>query len=301
MATRSSHAGTDAPSGRGRRIVLLWVAIIVTIAAGLLDFGFILNAIGVEHVHASRGGQIAGAIVFLAIVIGCSRWVVHIEHQLRAHTDVAKSYAFRSWNQPSVSPGPSTTARRRRPVGVTRRGRKYGPVAHTIIGLIYVVLVVGFTVGAISSHSQADRSAYTQSHEIAVTATVDSVDNTTSCGKSSCSYSAAVLVSLPHSIDGRVTSTIHIPRLSQLIDGESVAILVDPRQPGYSELPGVKFKSPGEWILLLILAVVFLFLGGAYGVGLIRMLGHRRAHAAGATGSSGSAPTSVRHGPKTVF
>ena len=350
---QSSNRGSDGSIRRGRLIFALSVAVVLAVATALLDLGFLANAIGAAHFHGSRGGQIAGFVIFFGIAIACTRWVIHLEHRLRAHTDVAKSYAhrhgttFQSWNKPSapaarestsgmsrsspesaavsasapqlfasgtdssasasastaaalepspsgavaVTPRPAPVSRR-----IRRRRRKFGPTGTAIVGFLWVAGAVACVGGAVSSHAQADRSNYVQAHGIPVTATVANVDNTESCSKSSCSHTAAVTVTLPRPVGGTTTSIIHVPRYSVLYDGQPVAILVDPKQPSYSEIPGLKFKSPGEWIALACVAFALLILAALDFRNLARMLSHRRTHLAGS-----SPPTGTSKGPKTVY
>jgi hypothetical protein len=260
---------------------LLFVAGALGLIAALLGIGFTLNAIGVDQYSTGRGTQIAGAIICLLVLIGMASWAVHLEHRLRSHTDVAKAYV---------------QARSRPRSRSLRPRRKFGPVGTTVAGLIFLGGVAACVLGAISSHGQADRSDETQSAGIPVIARVENVDNSESCSKSSCSWTAAVATTLTKPVAGVTQSVIHVPRYSVFVAGDPVAVLVDPKQPSYAEIPGLKFKKSGEWIVLVCLAVFFLLLFALNTRTLVGLLAHRRAHNAAKT------PRGPRTtGPKTVY
>jgi hypothetical protein len=196
---------------------------------------------------------------------------------------------------------PPARAQRIPHVRRVRTRHKFGPVGTAVVMVLWIGCAAGSIVGAILVHGQGERSDETQSHGIAVNATVDNVDNSESCGKSSCSWTAAVTVTLPRAVDGVQTSVIHIPRESYLDDEEQVSILVDPKQPSYSEIPGLKFTSSGEWIVFVGLVALFLWLAFVEGRQLRRLLGHRRDHGAGSTSHKPGHGRGVTTGAKTVY
>ncbi len=266
-----------------RASVRLWlelvVAVALTVLLALLGIGFLDNALAAHH-HGSRAGQAVGAAICLGLVVACTRWAIHIEHRLRRHQPVAQAFG----HVDEAAPG-AVVARRPIRLG-RRRRRRYGPVGSSVILALFVAGLIGVIAGAISSHSQALRSSYVQHHGIPVTATVLSVQNTEHCSsRGGCSYTAAIPVGLPSAVQGASTSVVHYPGYSDLLGGEHVAVLVDPRQLDYAELPGSAFESSWAWLLLVGLAVFLAFLVVVQALSMRRLLAHRRGHAALAGGS----------------
>jgi hypothetical protein len=260
------------PSGR-RGLLWLELALAAAIACGLaiLAIGFLVNATAAQH-HgsASRGGPVAGAVVCVVLLILCGRWAIWAEHRLRRHQPVAAAFEHKSviGDQPA-------SARRSR-----RRGH-YGPVSVVLLTLACVGGTVGFTVGAISFHSQASRSNYVQHHGTVAEATVVSVDNTQHCSKSGCHYTAALDAALSPPVDGTRTTTAHYPGFLDEFAGDKVRLLLDPRQPGYAEIPGYAFKTAIDWILFLVFALIFAAFTALVGVRFANLRAHRREHRAG--------------------
>lgn len=77
---------------------------------------------------------------------------------------------------------------------------------------------------------------------------------------------------------------VHYRGYSNLYYGERVRVLVDPKQPGYAELPGSTFRDGWSWIILVIFALLSAWLAAAEGRALRRLLVHRREHRASPAG-----------------
>jgi len=270
----------EPPHRNARLWVELLVAVVLAVAFGLLGIGFVINAAGAQHHHgASRGGQAVLAVVSLALMILCSRWALSVEHRLRRGQPVAQAFEAKHVTPAPAEAKPVTPARKARVARPGARGRRrYGPVGTSVILGIFVAGAVGFLVGAISSHSQAVRSSYVQHHGTSANAIVDSVVNTEHCSKNGCNYTAAILVTLSPPVDGARTTVVHYPDFSDLFTGEQVTVLVDPKQPGYAELPGATFESSWVWIVLLVFSLFFAALAIPIGLALRRLLVHRREH-----------------------
>jgi hypothetical protein len=103
MASGSSPGQVN----RKRAWTELVIAVVLTIALLLLDLGFILNAVGYDSYSGSRAGQITGAFVCLMFVLLCTRWVIHSEHELRSHTEVAQSFAAGGHSATGVHDAPA--------------------------------------------------------------------------------------------------------------------------------------------------------------------------------------------------
>ncbi|MDQ6779504.1 MAG: hypothetical protein M3071_25490 [Actinomycetota bacterium] len=268
----TGDTGPGRPGSPVRLRIELVVAVALAIALGLLAVGFVGTAFESARPHGStRLGQAVGAVVCLALAVLCTRWAIDIEHRLRGNQPVARGFA--------AADMPSGSRRWLALFGWRRRGR-YSPVGGTVVLLFLSGAAIGFAVGAISDHAQADRSSYVQHHGTPAVATVDSVTNTQHCSRSHCSYTAAVALTLPKPVDGTETTVAHYSGFATLSSGENVRVLVDPKQPGYAEFPGSPFKGAAAWIAMLIIAVVFAAIAITDGLALRRMLGHRREHAA---------------------
>ena len=141
----------------------------------------------------------------------------------------------------------SDTPQRARPSRWWKRRRRVrDPRIHAAL---LVILFVGAIVGTISSATGAARSAYTQDHGVAASATLGYVSNRTSCGRYSCSTTFSAPVTLASPVDGQVTSTLHGAGRYDAVDGNQVDVLVDPKDPSYAELPGYPLDGSSSWVL----------------------------------------------------
>jgi hypothetical protein len=253
----------------------LLLGVVLGILLALLALGFVLNAAGAYHSSSGRVGQAVGAVVCLALLVPCVRWTISVEHRLRRHHPVAQR--FEDSHQSAPVP-------RNRVLG--RRGRRYGPVGLTVGTLLFAGAAAGFAIGAVVTHAQASRSSYVQHHGMLDAATVVSVVNTQHCSRSGCHYTAAIAAALESPVADAVRTTVHYPGFSSLEAGERVQVLVDPKQSSYAELPGSRFTTEVDWIILTLLAVVEAFLAYLFGRALVHVMAHRREHLAG----SGLAP-----------
>jgi hypothetical protein len=260
---QSPAPGASRPGGprRARLVVELVVAIVVTGVLALFEVEFVLAATGLRAVqNTSRGGLIAGAVVFAGFVALATRWVIAIEHRLRGDQPVARSF---------------------RSTSVSRRRRRYSPVTQAVLLVFIAGATAGCIVGAVKVHQQGERSSYTQSHGIQTNAIVDAVNNTQYCGRYGCNWTSAILVSPLSPVDGVTTTTVHYDAYSSLMGGQQVQVLVDPNQPNYAELPGDPFTRSYSWIVFAGLALLFGWLTVLDLRGIAKQLAHRRAHRAG--------------------
>jgi hypothetical protein len=138
------------------------------------------------------------------------------------------------------------------------------------LGAACIPLVVGVVFLAVSPflRAQAAHSGFVQAHGVRRAAVVLSVNNiadtstnTTGTGSrkrttTSTSYTAEVAVRLASPVNGQALSTVHVPRYDSDAPGTTLTVLVDPGNPGYSELPGAPSASG-------ILPTVFLIVGSA--------------------------------------
>jgi hypothetical protein len=96
-----------------------------------------------------------------------------------------------------------------------------------------------------------DRSAYTQAHGLLRSGIVTSVANQSNSG-------ADVGVRLTQSVAGHATTTAHVPAKVSLSPGAAVQVLVDPKDPGYAELPRQQFVLKSTTQLVVIIGLVLI-------------------------------------------
>jgi hypothetical protein len=231
------------PQPPGRRQAQFAVRIVVALLEGLLPaalaIGFLANtADGSDAGYSGPGAALALglAVISLAVMI----WLI--------------VRAFRLARSPAGGHGAHAASRRAsiraglpkmfRPTHRVSR-REFG--VRTLCGLAGLALLAAYGVAL---RSDADRSAYVQRFGVPVAATVVSVWNSGYQSRAWNHYSAQIQVQLARSVAGDTWSTAHYPAASKLADGEAVRVLVDPRDPGYAELPGWPYITSGPWIFI---------------------------------------------------
>ena len=145
---------------------------------------------------------------------------------------------------------------------------------------LFMVCAVAAAV-AVGTHNQVAQSGYVQDHGVRDDATVVSVVNSPIRNDNGpTTYTARVTVHLRQPVNGTVDSVAWVPDEVNSHPGDVIAVLVDPRQPDYSELPGQPYSGPGAtWGLILSLgfSAVFLILGVlATRTAIVRRLRRRR-------------------------
>lgn len=181
-----------------------------------------------------------------------------------------------------------------------RTRRITGALAMILVGAIFAVVGIGLLIGSFFARSGADVSAYTQSHGVHENAIVQNVAVTTQdhCSNStsgrhgfhsstsqncSVTYDARITVTLPRPVSGQSTSVVHVGQNVSYARGQAVAVLVDPKEPGYAELPGQPYTTTATVLVLAIVGGVLLVVGAVlcfFGVRL-RLSRRRRAAMAG--------------------
>jgi hypothetical protein len=267
MGASPTRIPETASPGRRRWLAIeLLGAVGLTLALGLLALGFVLESVGAyPRQGSSRAGQIVGAVVFLGLAVLCSRWALHVEHRLRRGDHVAR--AFESTHM-------SGARRVRLPPGVGRR-RGYGPVGTSVILAFFGLATLAFIGIAIEARAEGSRSSFVQHHGVRDTATVIAVDNTEHCSRGGCSYTAAITATLSSPVAGAPVTVVHYRGFSNLVQGQPIIVLVDPKQPSYAELPGARFETSWAWIVGAVLALVFAWLTWTEARVLRRLLAHR--------------------------
>lgn len=128
----------------------------------------------------------------------------------------------------------------------------------------------------LATHSEADRSALVQHHGIPVVATVAAVKNTYHSSRSGGYYTADVRMSLSAAVAGRSETVVHYPGRVEAVTGSQLRILMDPRDPGYAEVPGTPATKSWSWVVLIVFAVLFGALDLLFATTWVRLRRHRR-------------------------
>jgi Protein of unknown function (DUF3592) len=133
---------------------------------------------------------------------------------------------------------------------VIRRRRRSSPKQVVTASLALAAMLVIGTAYAVHLHSDAELSAFVQSQGLPVTGTVLSIQNSGYHSRAWHHYTAKIEIRLSAPVAGDQTSTVYYPDTANMTYGQSVRVLVDPRNPGYAEFPGYPYYSNSEWIFV---------------------------------------------------
>jgi len=250
---------------KGRLIGLIIIDSLAFFAALGVAVNALLAGLGVTHDSSEPAGAktILIAVAFFAVSIVCAAVVVHVEHRLRG----APPGRIAAAAQASLPRGNWPRGRRRR----------NSPTSMLITGILGAGMGIAFAAFAFSAHAAASKSSYTQSHGVPDSATVDSVSNQQSSGRGGTTYWANVAATLRTPVDGQRATVVNIPNNVSYQDGQVISVLVDPADPGYSELPGSPYASEAATIGAALGSLVTLLIGAFTLVGSFRMRRRLRA------------------------
>jgi hypothetical protein len=300
----------DAKTRRRLRIELI-IAIGLAVFFAFFLLGAVLDAVTPPDHRNSRATYIVLALIFVGLLVLSYEWAHRIEHRLRKHNGHPLAAAFElgspaplaqvaagaRGSAPPAAPasrapanvagdGPVLTPRDAAGIGPPppsftrrarlRRTRRYSPATWKVSIVMWSLLAVGFAIGSLFVRADAARSEYTQQHGILANAIVTNVDNTETCGKSSCTWSALIRVDLRPPVDGATTSVVHYPAYSDESDGDMIQVLVDPKELSYSELPGHPNTVKAAWIALASMAGLFALIAAWSVWRLVRLQRKRR-------------------------
>lgn len=249
-------------SGRAWAWVILWglgALLLTAVAVNMLLAG---TGVIYDSTEPRGAGSIVGSFLWLAGAVICYLFAIHFEHTARGlpHGKITSATQDAVRARFPAGRGPRVF----HPGGPFRR---HGPRSAIAGGIILTVIGAGAVAGAFGSHSEAAKSGYTQTHGVADQATVTSVDNEKSCGRHSCHYYAYVTVTLRTAVSGHGSTTVNVPDKVFYTDGQTISVLVDPRDPGYAELPGSPYETDADTVGVALFAALALALGVT---GLIR-------------------------------
>jgi hypothetical protein len=271
-SSKAAPAGADAPGRTRREWIELIAAAALTLFFAFLLLGFVINAAAPTRGGGGRALNVVLAAVAVGLVVLCGEWTLRIEHRFRRRRGSVVAARFDTAR---------AVPRHKEPLR-SRRGRHYGPVGATVYLVIMLAITLAGFGNALSTKSDASRSKYVQAHGVAASGTVTNVDNIAHCGRSSCYHTAEITVRLDTAILGATTTVVHFPGRSDLSSGDRINILVDPKEPGYAEIPGAPFATSGQWIALIVITVLFGALTIFMAFKLRHLLVRRRQHLADA-------------------
>jgi hypothetical protein len=130
---------------------------------------------------------------------------------------------------------------------VIRRSRS-GPRRVAVSALLLAAILAAGTVYVLHLRSEAEMSSFVQSHGVRATGTVLSVQNSGYQSRAWHNYSARIEVRLSDPVAGTLVTTASYPGNATVTDGDSVRVLVDPRNPQYAEVAGQPYYTISEWI-----------------------------------------------------
>jgi DivIVA domain-containing protein len=150
-------------------------------------------------------------------------------------------------------PGPQKAARSTQPSRLS-----FGCLL--VLVLFLAAIAIGAGVGVVTFHADYERSNYTQASGIPVSATV--ISENVGTGKAAETH---VTVRLDPPVGGRDVSVVNIAGADIYKPGDRISILVDPRDPSYSELPGMPDDTALEALVacaIVILVMILCVVGG---------------------------------------
>lgn len=220
--------------------------------------GLILSVVGllgvIGSLTAGTGRSWGGAAVALAIL---AFGVLLFAEALRRD----RRRRHRLYNQAALAIPPGQQVRRRPPV--------HSPIALALCAVVMAGIAIAAIASAVQLHSQSRVSAYTQSSGLRRYALVFTVHNIEHQNRSSTWYTAEISAALAQPVAGHITTTIWVPYSVSAKRGELLQVLVDPRQPGYSEIPGASYVTASQWITQVVIAVVTAGLAALVGRGTV--------------------------------
>jgi hypothetical protein len=227
------------------------MAIVGVVAAGLGGFigiDSLLYAAGALHGSGSTAHYAILAALSLVIAVVGAVMAVYAEHQLHhlpgGRYAWALSQAWRAGNSG-------------RQAGNSGRRRAHAPGTVAGAALITTAMACFGLVATLQAHSGAQRSSYTQSHGVTETAVADDVENISShTSKGGYSYTNQIAITVQHPAVGDGSATVYGNGQTSVQSGDTLTVLVDPKQPSYAEIPGAPYYTTRSWIEALLFTIV---------------------------------------------
>jgi hypothetical protein len=250
-------------SSRTRFVVTISFAAVLGVA--LFLFGLLALIGGFTEGSGVDWNGVVGSVFIIGGSVLCGVWVMHLEHRLRGHP--AGKIAATGARLHHSTPASWQTPRRRR----------NSPVAAAVLSAFFTLATVLVITAGFRLHAEADLSGYVQAHGLPRSATVISVQNIQHHNRSSTWYTARVTATLSVPVTGQAGTTVYVPGSVSFIPGQTIAVLVDPGQPGYAELPGSRYVDSSQWIISIVVTVILVPLDALVIRGTIQTIRKRHA------------------------
>src|ERR1022692_625022 len=231
---------------------------------------------------------IGAAAAFAVGAVVLVRVAIRLEHRFRSDGPAAREAG--SGSRADGSGARAAGSGGRAAPSAVRRASARHPRNSPVTRIAGIVIIIGagvtLTTIAVQLHSRAALSSYTQQQGRARDATVEAVHPVShdTSHDSWTTYDYDVALAVPAGPATRTIAYDPTRDFQQFSQGDKISVLVDPRQPGYAELPGVPVESSWWFTVPLTLAVIFLAPAVLIPVEEIR---HRRRRSAGTLPASG--------------
>lgn len=235
-----------AVAGQGRLLLCSGVALCL---AGMVFFSVSgVTAVrwlcdGSARAAAGRTVEAAWALMLISLlfIAGLGMVLLNLEHRLRGRGPSARGWMMLK---------PSTRRLTLRP---------YSPTSAKVLSVISAVGALIMFISTIRCYSDVQRSDLTQHHGIAVASRVLSVNNEfhNYAKGGGGYYTATAILALDPPIKGHSTTMAHFAGRLDINPGLGIAALVDPNDPGYAELPGHPFKTTQNWVVFMVITLLF--------------------------------------------
>jgi hypothetical protein len=250
------------------------VGVVAAGVGGIIGIISLLDAIGVTHGSGSTAHYTVLAVLGLGIAVIGAGLAIYGEHQVH-HLPGGRSAWAANEGWRTVGQG------RLRVVGETSgsgRRRVHTPGAAVGVALITTAMACIGLVGIFAGYSGAQRSSYTQSHGVSETAVADNVQNIAShSSHGGTTYTSQITVTIQHPAVGDGSATVYGNGRTSVQPGDTLTVLVDPKQPSYAEFPGVPYDTTSSWVLALVFTLVVGCIAGfAWRNAVLMLLRHRR-------------------------
>lgn len=271
---------------------IVLAALAIVIFAGIAVMAVLAELGDVHDSSYPKGAKtIVLGLVALAVCVLAAAVSVHSEHRLRG---------FPSGRLASQISNASTNVQSRLGVGAYSkyaaftgygrygRYRRHGPTSTLIAGIFFIGVGLFFAWGTVTAHADAGKSSYTQQNGTADTATVGTVNMHQDQGRYSTTYWATVDAVLRTPVGGHTATVVYIPNNVTYQSSQQISILVDPADPGYSELPGDPYTTGGTVAAFIAMVVIGLAIGVSSVVASFRMRARFRRLIQAGTGQAGT-------------
>jgi uncharacterized protein DUF3592 len=230
----------------------------VAALGGIFGTILLLNAIGV--IHGSAGAATYAILTVLALAIGALGAVLAVYGEHQWHHLPGGSSAWAA-NEGWRTSDQSKTAGRFQVPGLRsiNGGRRvHAPATVAIQAVIFLAVTIFLLVGTLNSYSGSQRSSYTQAHGVSETVVAGNVQNIRHTGShGSVSYTYQITVTSEHPAVGDGNATVYGDGTTAVQPGQTITVLVDPRQTDYAEIPGAPFSTTSDWVVSLLFTIIF--------------------------------------------